>query len=91
LSPHCDFYFPKSKKTYIKLKYNIDQDWKVLVETLLEVYGSNIGNYSIIGKRGNRPPINRQLYNGLFGKYIKFKKKFIHIYIITKQNVFDSE
>jgi len=80
LSPHCGFYFPKSKKTYIKLKYDIDQDWKVLVrETLLEVYGSNIGNYSATGKRGNRPPINRQLYNGLFGKYIKFKKS-LHIY-----------
>jgi len=44
-----------------------------------EVYGSNIGNYSATGKRGNRPPINRQLYNGLFGKYIKLKKS-LHVY-----------
>lgn len=60
------------------MKYDIDNNWKVLVrETLLEVYGSSIANYSATGKRGKRPPIARQLFNGLFGKYDYLKLTFI--------------
>lgn len=59
ISTNCGFYLPTSKKAYIKMKYDIDRDWKVLVrETLLEVYGSSIANYSATGKRGKRPPLS---------------------------------
>ncbi|XP_077257502.1 uncharacterized protein LOC143894753 [Temnothorax americanus] len=79
LSPNCGFYILKSKKAYIKLKYDMHHDWKVLVrETLLEVYGLSIANYSATGKRGTRQPINRQLFNGLFASLESARKSAVN-------------
>ncbi|EZA61818.1 hypothetical protein X777_09610, partial [Ooceraea biroi] len=64
------FYLSREKITYIELKSiteNQECDWKKLVrETLVEVYGESITNYSAIGKRGARPAISAILFKALF-------------------------
>lgn len=69
ISPNCGFYLNNAKVTYLEMKSKVDDDWKILVrETLLEVYGKSIANYSATGRRGSRPGIDSQLFQGLFGK-----------------------
>ncbi|KAH0535048.1 hypothetical protein KQX54_012502 [Cotesia glomerata] len=62
ISPHYEIYLPRSTYLYIERKSEIARgkyDWRILVkETLLEVYGDNIKNYSAEGVRGGSPGIN---------------------------------
>lgn len=57
---------------YIERKGEISRekyDWKILVkETLLEIYGNELANYSAKGTRGDSPGINVELYRALYGK-----------------------
>lgn len=70
ISPNGGFYLSREKIAYIELKStteNQEYDWKKLVrETLLEVYGESITNYSATGKRGARPAISAILFKALF-------------------------
>ncbi|XP_071653355.1 uncharacterized protein [Temnothorax longispinosus] len=69
ISPNSSFYLSREKIAYIELKSTRENqcDWKMLVrETLLEVYGESITNYSATGKRGARPAINAILFKALF-------------------------
>lgn len=69
IAPNCGFYLTKDKANYLELKSNMDNDWRILVrETLLDVYGKSIANYSATGRRGSRPGIDIHLFKGLFGK-----------------------
>lgn len=68
ISENWGFYLPENKTNEIELKSTMNDDWKILVrETLLEVYGNSIANYSVTGKRGNRPAIDSQLFKGIQG------------------------
>lgn len=54
-----------------KKEHGESYDWQIIVrETLLQVYGSNISQYSALGsRRGEHPAINHALYLGLYGIY----------------------
>ncbi|CAD6213038.1 GSCOCG00011082001-RA-CDS [Cotesia congregata] len=70
ISPHYEIYLPRSTHLYIERKSEIARgkyDWRILVkETLLEVYGDTIKNYSAKGVRGGSPGINPELYRALY-------------------------
>lgn len=87
----------KEKLNYIKLAAengakNDTHKWKIITkETLLEIYGGTLGNYSATGKRGKRPPIHHGLFKGLFnlakeitkgevekGKFVNFINKIAY-------------
>ncbi|KAK0165683.1 hypothetical protein PV328_004183 [Microctonus aethiopoides] len=68
ISSHSRFYMDKNKIAYLNEISTINGtvDWKVLTrEVLVDVYGSALGNYCATGKRGKKPPINRELLKGL--------------------------
>ncbi|KAK0077399.1 hypothetical protein PV325_003995, partial [Microctonus aethiopoides] len=70
ISSHSRFYMDKNKIAYLNEISTINGtvDWKVLTrEVLVDVYGSALGNYCATGKRGKKPPINRELLKGLHG------------------------
>ncbi|CAG5075410.1 Protein of unknown function [Cotesia congregata] len=71
ISPNSHIYFP------IKLIESIEQsavtetgmiDWKKILKlALMEIYGNSIANYSAIGRNKNsRPPIDHDIYEGIF-------------------------
>ncbi|KAH0561072.1 hypothetical protein KQX54_012321 [Cotesia glomerata] len=79
ISPNCHIYFP------IKLIESIEQsavtetgviDWKKILKlALMEIYGNSIANYSAIGRNKNsRPPIDHDIYEGIF-QWILLKSK----------------
>jgi len=48
------------------MKAQLKKDWKIMVrEVILNIYDSNIANYSATGKRTNRPAIDHMLFKGL--------------------------
>lgn len=48
----------------------MDDNWTIIVrETLLEVYGNSISQFSATGKRGFRTKIDPRIFKGLFGMY----------------------
>lgn len=56
------------RASLIELEAESRNDWKILIrETLLDVYGASIVNYSAPGKRGSRPGIDYKLFKGLYG------------------------
>lgn len=67
--PNSGFYLPRQKIAYIEYNATNENnkcDWKKLVrQTLIEVYGESITNYSATGKR-TRPAINAVLFKALF-------------------------
>ncbi|XP_067210839.1 putative uncharacterized protein DDB_G0291812 isoform X2 [Linepithema humile] len=66
IAPNCGFYLSKTRASMIELEALTRNDWKILVrETLLDVYGASIVNYSATGKRGSRPGIDYKLFKGL--------------------------
>ncbi|XP_074110416.1 uncharacterized protein LOC141534758 [Cotesia typhae] len=70
ISPNYEIYLSKGTYAYIERKSEIikgNYDWKTLVkETLLEVYGDELRNYSAKGTRGDFPGINIELYRALY-------------------------
>ncbi|KAH0535028.1 hypothetical protein KQX54_012077 [Cotesia glomerata] len=79
ISPNCHIYFP------IKLIESIEQsavtetgviDWKKILKlALMEIYGNSIANYSAIGRNKNsRPPIDHDIYEGIF-QWVLLKSK----------------
>lgn len=72
ISPNYEIYLSKGTYAYIERKSEIikgNYDWKTLVkETLLEIYGDELRNYSAKGTRGDFPGINIELYRALYGK-----------------------
>lgn len=70
ISKGCGFYFAKTMFALISQKYDSPEKWKdVVKDSLLEVYGANLINFSATGKGTTRPGINSKLFNGLLGKY----------------------
>ena len=71
MSPNSGFYTSKRKKSFLEMKIQLNKDWKIMVrEVILDMYGSNIANYSATGKRTNRSAIDiHMLFKGLFDKY----------------------
>ena len=63
------------------MKAQLNKDWKIMVrKVILDIYGSNIANYSATGKRANRPAIDHMLFKGLHGKYFNTFSIRIHMF-----------
>lgn len=87
ISPNSGFYLSREKIAYIELRAAMNNnkcDWKKLVrETLLEVYGESITNYSATGKRGSRPAISAILFKALFStSFLLYLFLYIYFYYI---------
>ncbi|KAK0078847.1 hypothetical protein PV326_009098 [Microctonus aethiopoides] len=92
VSPCSGFFLPKNKWSYIGIKAGIDHGWHTLVrETLLEVYGNSISQFSATGKRGFRPRIDSRIFKGLFGWALSYSNdKVTKKQLITVINKFAS-
>ncbi|XP_044578958.1 altered inheritance of mitochondria protein 44-like [Cotesia glomerata] len=66
LSPGSGFYIDKN--TILNIEEKCNQDWhKIVVETIDEVYGKEIKNFTAIGRNSQtRRGINKKLYKGLY-------------------------
>lgn len=74
ISDKYSIYFPTDVVSYIERKSTTESghsDWKILVKmALLEVYESNIVNYSAKGTRSNKKTgIDPSVYNAILGEY----------------------
>ncbi|XP_044584408.1 uncharacterized protein LOC123264941 [Cotesia glomerata] len=66
LSPNSGIYLSRSRASIIEITAT-KNDWRSMVkETLLEIYGSSIANYSAKGLRGEHPAIDFDVFKGLF-------------------------
>ncbi|KAK0073260.1 hypothetical protein PV325_010000 [Microctonus aethiopoides] len=92
VSPCCGFFLPKNKFSYINIKAEMDDNWTIIVrETLLEVYGNSISQFSATGKRRFRTKIDPRIFKRLFGWVLSFSKdKATKIQYITVINKFAS-
>ncbi|KAH0557599.1 hypothetical protein KQX54_008895 [Cotesia glomerata] len=72
ISEEHNIFFPKSAITYTEKRTEKSgnsnlSDWKNLVkEALIQIYGSNVGNFCAKGNVTSRTPINSQLFNALY-------------------------
>ncbi|XP_074115783.1 uncharacterized protein LOC141538300 [Cotesia typhae] len=67
LSPNAGIYLSQVRASLIEAEAIRKNNWKIIVkETLLEIYGSSIVNYSAKGQRGERPAIDSDVFKGLF-------------------------
>lgn len=70
ISPYCGIYLSRSRHKYIEENSRLYNDWKIIArETLLEIYGSSIANYSATGKRSGRPGIDFRIFKGILGNF----------------------
>ncbi|KAK0074889.1 hypothetical protein PV326_012080, partial [Microctonus aethiopoides] len=82
-----DYYFSEGPD-----KAEMDDNWTIIVrETLLEVYGNSISQFSATGKRRFRTKIDPRIFKRLFGWVLSFSKdKATKIQYITVINKFAS-